>query len=64
LLEPAAIASMRELLLPLATVITLNLREAELLTGRRIAGVADMREAALVGFIGITPHPFIVSITG
>jgi len=46
LLEPAAIASMRELLLPLATVITPNLREAELLTGRRIADVAEMREAA------------------
>ena len=45
LLEPAAIASMRELL-PLATVITPNLREAELLTGRRIADVAEMREAA------------------
>jgi hydroxymethylpyrimidine/phosphomethylpyrimidine kinase len=46
LLEPAAIAAMRELLLPLATVITPNLHEAELLTGRRIADVAEMREAA------------------
>ncbi len=46
LLEPAAIVSMGELLLPLATVITPNLREAELLTGRRIADVAEMRKAA------------------
>jgi hydroxymethylpyrimidine/phosphomethylpyrimidine kinase len=48
LLEPAAITSLRELLLPLATVITPNLREAELLTGRRIADVDDMREAARI----------------
>jgi hydroxymethylpyrimidine/phosphomethylpyrimidine kinase len=46
LLEPAAIASIRERLIPLATVVTPNLREAELLTGLQIKGITVMREAA------------------
>jgi hydroxymethylpyrimidine/phosphomethylpyrimidine kinase len=46
LLEPAAIARLRERLVPLATLLTPNLREAEVLTGRPVANPADMREAA------------------
>lgn len=47
LLEPGAISLMRDRLLPLATVITPNLREAEILTGRPIATVAEMEQAAI-----------------
>jgi hydroxymethylpyrimidine/phosphomethylpyrimidine kinase len=51
LLEPGAIAAMRELMLPLAAIVTPNAREAELLTGVRVTGPESMREAAhrLVG---------------
>jgi len=46
LLEDDAIEVMRTTLLPLATVITPNIPEAERLTGRRIAGLSDMLAAA------------------
>jgi hydroxymethylpyrimidine/phosphomethylpyrimidine kinase len=46
LLEPAAVAVLRERLLPLATLVTPNLREAEVLTGRPVTDVAGMRAAA------------------
>jgi hydroxymethylpyrimidine/phosphomethylpyrimidine kinase len=46
LLDDDAVAVMRARLLPLAAVITPNIPEAERLTGRTIAGVAAMREAA------------------
>jgi hydroxymethylpyrimidine/phosphomethylpyrimidine kinase len=46
LLEPEGIAALRERLLPLATLITPNLREAEVLTGRAVTTVVEMREAA------------------
>jgi len=46
LLEPAGIAALRERLLPLATLVTPNLREAEVLTGRAVTTVREMREAA------------------
>jgi hydroxymethylpyrimidine/phosphomethylpyrimidine kinase len=46
LLEPAAIASIRHRVIPLATVITPNIREAELLTGLQINSITMMREAA------------------
>jgi hydroxymethylpyrimidine/phosphomethylpyrimidine kinase len=46
LLEPAGIAVLRERLLPLATLVTPNLREAEVLTGRTVSEPAEMREAA------------------
>jgi hydroxymethylpyrimidine/phosphomethylpyrimidine kinase len=51
LLEPAAVACLRDRLLPLATLITPNLREAEVLTGSPVTDPASMREAAraLVG---------------
>lgn len=46
LLEPEAIEALRTELLPLATVITPNLREAEVLLGRPISSRSAMREAA------------------
>jgi hydroxymethylpyrimidine/phosphomethylpyrimidine kinase len=46
LLDPAATAAMRERMLPLATLVTPNLREAEVLTGRAVSTVAEMRDAA------------------
>ena len=51
LLAPSAVEALRTLLLPLATVLTPNVPEAEALTGLAIRSVADQREAAehLVG---------------
>jgi len=46
LLEPAGIAALRERLLPLATLVTPNLHEAAVLTGRPVATTAEMRAAA------------------
>jgi hydroxymethylpyrimidine/phosphomethylpyrimidine kinase len=46
LLEPAAHAALLADLLPLATLVTPNVPEAEALTGIVIRSVADMREAA------------------
>ena len=46
LLEPAAIKMLSEKLLPLATLVTPNLDEAEILTGHRPASVEEMRQAA------------------
>jgi hydroxymethylpyrimidine/phosphomethylpyrimidine kinase len=46
LLSAGTVEMIRERLLPLATVVTPNLLEAELLTGRKIAGEAQMLEAA------------------
>ena len=46
LLQPTAIKILKEKLLPLATLATPNLDEAEILTGRRPASVEEMREAA------------------
>jgi hydroxymethylpyrimidine/phosphomethylpyrimidine kinase len=46
LLAPDAVETLKARLLPLATVITPNLPEAEVLTGRPIRDLADMREAA------------------
>jgi hydroxymethylpyrimidine/phosphomethylpyrimidine kinase len=43
---PSALAAIRDRLLPIAWVVTLNLVEAEALTGRRVATVAAMRDAA------------------
>jgi hydroxymethylpyrimidine/phosphomethylpyrimidine kinase len=48
LLATEAVATMRRRLLPLATVVTPNLPEAEALTGMEIRSVADMRIAARV----------------
>jgi hydroxymethylpyrimidine/phosphomethylpyrimidine kinase len=46
LLEPEAIAAVRERLLPLATLVTPNLHEAEVLIGRPVRDPAEMRAAA------------------
>jgi hydroxymethylpyrimidine/phosphomethylpyrimidine kinase len=46
LLEDDARAAIRSVLLPLAAVVTPNVPEAEALLGRRVASVADMRDAA------------------
>ena len=47
LIEDDAIAAVRELLLPLATLVTPNIPEAERLTGMRIRNAGEMQEAAL-----------------
>jgi len=47
LLEPAAIRVLKEHLLPLATVVTPNLAEAELLTGKRVRTLREMERAAI-----------------
>ena len=46
LLEPAAVKILLEKLLPLATLVTPNLAEAEILSGQKISSVESMREAA------------------
>src|SRR5437764_1683831 len=46
LLREEAVTALRTELLPLATVVTPNLPEAEVLTGRSIKSLADMHEAA------------------
>lgn len=46
LLEPEALQALRERLLPLASIVTPNLPEAELLLGHAIAGRDGMRAAA------------------
>jgi len=46
LLKPAAIKILKEKLLPLATLATPNLYEAEILTGHKLASVEDLRAAA------------------
>jgi hydroxymethylpyrimidine/phosphomethylpyrimidine kinase len=46
LLKPAAVQTLCQRLLPLATLVTPNLDETEILAGRKIASVDDMRSAA------------------
>lgn len=46
LLKPSAIRALTGELLPLATLITPNLHEAELLLGRKLLSVEDLRSAA------------------
>jgi hydroxymethylpyrimidine/phosphomethylpyrimidine kinase len=46
LLNPEAVEALKTKLLPLATVVTPNLHEAEALTGREIKTLEQMREAA------------------
>lgn len=52
LLQPAALQALRERLLPMATVITPNIPEAELLLGHAIAN-GDDAEAALVELLAL-----------
>lgn len=46
LLVPEAEQTLKEILLPLADVLTPNLPEAEVLTGQKIESIADMEKAA------------------
>ena len=46
LLKPSAIRCLEKRLLPLATLVTPNLDEAEVLIGKRILSLTDLREAA------------------
>jgi hydroxymethylpyrimidine/phosphomethylpyrimidine kinase len=46
LLEPEALLSLKERMFPLAALVTPNVDEAERLTGRAIASLADAEEAA------------------
>jgi len=46
LAEPAALETLRDLLLPLATLVTPNLAEAAALTGRPVTDLGGMRDAA------------------
>jgi hydroxymethylpyrimidine/phosphomethylpyrimidine kinase len=46
LLEPDAIAMMRDMMLPLAALVTPNLHEAELLTGLKVRNIEEMAAAA------------------
>jgi len=46
LLKPAAVKFLKQELLPLATLATPNLYEAEILTGRDLASIQDLRSAA------------------
>jgi hydroxymethylpyrimidine/phosphomethylpyrimidine kinase len=53
LLEPDALAVLRDRLLPVCALVTPNLPEAEALVGRKLNGVDDMPElAAAVGALG------------
>jgi len=47
LLESAAVTALREVLLPLADVLTPNVPEAEVLTGLTIRSIDDMKQAAV-----------------
>jgi len=46
LLKPSAIRVLKEKLLPLATLVTPNLPEAEILVGRKLTTLEDLHEAA------------------
>jgi hydroxymethylpyrimidine/phosphomethylpyrimidine kinase len=46
LLRPAALRAMQEELLPLATLVTPNLDEAEILAGAKLKSIGDLRAAA------------------
>ncbi|MDQ3530613.1 MAG: bifunctional hydroxymethylpyrimidine kinase/phosphomethylpyrimidine kinase [Actinomycetota bacterium] len=46
LLRPAAVAALRQQILPLATVVTPNLGEVKILTGVEVGSPADLRAAA------------------
>jgi len=46
LLQPEAVAALRDLLLPLALVVTPNVPEAEVLVGRKLESPDDFRRAA------------------
>jgi len=47
LLKPSAIRALKDRLLPLATLVTPNLDEAQLLTGRRLRSIEELMDAAM-----------------
>ena len=59
LLRPEAVAALKARLLPLATVVTPNLHEAQALTGRAVATLQDMKEAARM-IHGLGPRNVVV----
>lgn len=61
LIESDAMEALRELLLPLARVITPNIYEASVLTGLSVTDVQSMKEAAQVLF---DAGPSVVIVTG
>lgn len=46
LLKPEAVESLKRVLIPVATVVTPNAREAEVITGMKVETLEDMRRAA------------------
>ena len=59
LLRDEAIEVLRDLLLPLATLVTPNIPEAEALTGRSVADVDEAREAA-IAIVGMGAKAVVV----
>lgn len=59
LLDPQAVAVLREKLLPLSAVVTPNLDEAGALAGRAVSGLEEMKEAARV-IHGFSAHSVVV----
>jgi hydroxymethylpyrimidine/phosphomethylpyrimidine kinase len=59
LIHQDAVEALKKDLLPLALVVTPNLREAECLGGRTIAGQADLEEAA-VEIFGLGPKAVLI----
>jgi hydroxymethylpyrimidine/phosphomethylpyrimidine kinase len=59
LLQTSAVETLRSVLLPMATVITPNIPEAEVLVGGSIASVAEMRDAA-VSLMDLGPRSVLV----
>ena len=59
LLAADAVEALRERLLPLAALVTPNLREAEILLGRAIATPAEMQDAARA-LVGLGPRAALV----
>jgi hydroxymethylpyrimidine/phosphomethylpyrimidine kinase len=59
LLQDEAVQVLRDVLVPLATLVTPNIPEAEALTGRRIADVDEAREAA-INIVGMGAKAVVV----
>jgi len=47
LIEKSAVAALRSKLIPLATIVTPNIPEAEVLAGMKLRGADEIREAAI-----------------